>query len=560
MPILKDRAAPASVIDKARRVVTVRASWETQCNLREWAKSYGFDLGWSYSGWPQSSYDFDFHVTIVASANEVAIEDGVRSIDDLRLDPIGFEVLGDNTPTIVLDANKTLTAIREFFITTFGITPTYAEFKPHISLSYKWNGDPDIRTSAPALPDFPLCFDMLQVSRLDDAPPTLEIEKEVGDAARPRHKSMSSADRATISGTRKTTDGYLVTDARVARGGNIQDYLGSEIGEGSPNQVFKVWRPENEIFKRDSLTTFAHKPVTFGHPRVEVSPETWRQDAIGHIGSEVARDGEFVRVPLVVMDGDAIAAIEDGTREISMGYECELVMEAGTTPDGRAYDAYQKNIRINHCAIVPAGRAGPQCRIGDSAKRSNQEGKTMAKSVTIDGKTFEVADNVAAMLARGELQEALVASAKGMSDAQSALTAATARADIAEKRAADAEAKVADLEKGKLSNDQISALAAELVAVGDAAKAIAPNIDVKGKTADAIKREAVTSRLGDGVKDKDAAYVAVAFDMLTKAKNDADPLAGAIKSAADAGTIDAVAKANKDYDDYLTNSWKAKTA
>lgn len=151
-------------------------------------------------------------------------------------------------------------------------------------------------------------------------------------------KEIEFFDKVAITGTRKTADGYLVTDARVARGDNIQEYFGHEIGEGEPNQLFRVWRPEAEIFKRDSLATFAHKPVTLGHPTVEVTPETWRRDAIGHVGSEVVRDGEFVRVPLVVMDVKAIEAIEAGTREISMGYACELVIEKGTTPEVRDRD------------------------------------------------------------------------------------------------------------------------------------------------------------------------------------------------------------------------------
>lgn len=376
-------------------------------------------------------------------------------------------------------------------------------------------------------------------------------------------KVLSFADRVELGGTRRTNDGYLVTEARCARGGNIQDYRGSEIGEGKPDQVFKVYRPEDEVFKADSLASYAYKPVTWQHPDKPVTADTWRKEAVGQLGSEVVRDGEFVRVPMMIADGGAIKGIEDGTREISMGYDCELVMEAGTTPDGRAYDAYQRNIRINHCAIVPAGRAGPQCRIGDSAPRTNQqEGTTMAKSVTIDGKTFEVADNVAALISDGKIQEALVASAKGLADAQAALTTANARADVAEKLAKDTKAELDDLKAKQPTADAISKIASDLVDTIEAAKAIAPKVETKGKTADAIKSEVVVAAIGDTAKGKDAAYYAAAFDMLAKAKTDADPVAAAIKSAADAGgsTNDAVKKANDDYDAWLANSWKPKSA
>lgn len=36
-------------------------------------------------------------------------------------------------------------------------------------------------------------------------------------------------DRITVGSTRRTADGYLVADAKVARTG-VQEYLGSELG------------------------------------------------------------------------------------------------------------------------------------------------------------------------------------------------------------------------------------------------------------------------------------------------------------------------------------------
>lgn len=548
--LIADRSADkAEKIDKAPRIVMLRANYETQDKLRAWAKAEGFDLGWSRSGWPQSSYDFDFHVTIVASEAPVRIEDGVRWIDPVTIVPTGFEVMGESTPALAIEPHKTLTAIREFFVATFGMVPTYPDFKPHVSLSYKWTGEPSIAGAVPpSLPPFPLVFDMLMVARFDPKPAM------ANDAAPLARKTMIAADRSAIAGTRRTADGYLVTEARVARGGNVQDYYGHEIGEGEPNQLFKVWRPEDEIFARDSLATFAHKPVTMGHPEVGVTPDTWRQEAIGHVGSEVLRDGEFVRVPLVVMDQKAIDAIADGTREISMGYECDLVMEAGKTPDGRAYDAFQRNIRINHCAIVPSGRAGPQCRIGDSAKRSNssEEEKTMAKSVTIDGKTFEVADDIAALVSNGKLADTLIASAKALDDARTALATEKARADIAEKALADA--KAATVSDADLA-DKIAKAASDLVSVIDAAKAIAPKVDPKGKTADAIKAEVVAAALGDAAKGKDAAYMSAAFDLLAKTNDKADPVAAAITKSA-AGVSDAGTKAADAYAERMANAWK----
>lgn len=373
-------------------------------------------------------------------------------------------------------------------------------------------------------------------------------------------KILAIADRAEVAGTRKTADGYLVAEVRVARGGNVQDYYGHEIGEGAPNQLFKIWRPEDEVFKADTLSTFAHRPVTLGHPDSNVTADTWRREAVGLTGGDVVRDGEFVRVPMMIADASAIQAVEQGTREISMGYECELVMQAGITPDGRAYDGFQRNHRMNHAAIVEAGRAGHQCRIGDSAARTNQEGKTMAKSVTIDGKSFEVADNVAALLAKGEVQEALVASAKLVGDAHAELATTRARADVSEKAVADLKAEVADLKAKAVTPADVEKMAAELVEVAAIAKALVPALDAKGKPVAEIKREVVVSLLGDSDKTKDAAYIDAAFDMLKSNKVGGDKVADAVKAAATNGTNDAGKTARDEYLARQQNAWSKSAA
>lgn len=176
---------------------------------------------------------------------------------------------------------------------------------------------------------------------------------------------MHLCDRLTIDGTRRTRDGYLAVNARVARAGNVQTYLGSEVGRPDVATV-RVFRPESEVFDKDTLASFAHRPVTLGHPSSQVTADTWRSVAKGWSDGEVARDGEFVRISMLLADADAIRAVELGTRQISLGYDCELIWGDGITPTGEAYDAKQVRIRGNHVALVEAARGGPELRIGDS--------------------------------------------------------------------------------------------------------------------------------------------------------------------------------------------------
>ncbi|MGO1079684.1 DUF2213 domain-containing protein, partial [Inquilinus sp. CA228] len=176
---------------------------------------------------------------------------------------------------------------------------------------------------------------------------------------------MLITDTVTLVGDRRTTqDGYLVAAARIARTG-VQTYSGAEMGRTDLATV-RVWRPEEEVFAADALASMAHRPVTLDHPAEPVTAANWKAHSIGQVGGEVARDGDYIRVPLVLMDRAAVDAVMAGKRQLSVGYAAEIDWTPGTTPAGEAYDAVQRRIRANHLAVVDAARAGPACRIGDA--------------------------------------------------------------------------------------------------------------------------------------------------------------------------------------------------
>lgn len=188
---------------------------------------------------------------------------------------------------------------------------------------------------------------------------------------------------------RMTPDGYLVASPRVARTG-IQLYKGSEIGMtgDDANKIFKIFRPEEQVFDQDSMRSFAHKPITDDHPSVPVNSTNWRQFSRGQIGDEIARDGEFVRVPMVLMDHGLIKKVQEGKAELSVGYAADIIMDKGISPTGEAYDGYQSTIRVNHTAVVDAGRAGSSARIGDGSGdvRLDVTGYAAAMAAAVAGK------------------------------------------------------------------------------------------------------------------------------------------------------------------------------
>jgi hypothetical protein len=192
-------------------------------------------------------------------------------------------------------------------------------------------------------------------------------------------RAVPLADNDTLlDAVTKHRDGYLTCEARVARTG-VQRYRGYELGMPNREHV-TLYRPPEEVFARDSMRSMANKPITLTHPKSMVDSKSWSKVAKGFSGSEVVRDGEYVRVPLMLTDAAAVDAFENGeARELSVGYTTDIDWTAGETPDGAAYDGVQRLIRGNHHALVPVARGGESLRFGD-ADQSQGAGLTTCPS------------------------------------------------------------------------------------------------------------------------------------------------------------------------------------
>lgn len=367
--------------------------------------------------------------------------------------------------------------------------------------------------------------------------------------------TMQFTDAATLSGTRKTSDGFLVADAFVVRTG-IQLYAGKEVGLVD-RDVVRVWRPEAEVKDAKSLATFSHAPVTLGHPTEMVTVDNWAALAKGEVSTEATWDGNKIRLPLIVKDAAAIAAIESGTRELSAGYTCQLDFTDGVTPDGDAYDAIQRGIRINHLAIVTKGRAGSDCRIGDGAdtwgaspvSTADMKGSHMADTL----QTVVLGDQAAqvAVADAPKIEAFKAASAKALSDAQADHAKAIAAKDA---ELAKLQAKLDDA-TGKVLTD--AALDARVQARADLigkAKMVAKDIATTGLSDAAIRKAAVVATLGDAaIAGKSEAYIDARFDILAEDAAKGDPVAKALADVTK-GTDRASVYQKRDQD--LANAWR----
>ena len=322
------------------------------------------------------------------------------------------------------------------------------------------------------------------------------------------------------AGAQRTPQGFLKIPAAFSRTG-IQVYRradGSEIRE---------YRPESEVFSKDSLASLSLAPVTADHPGEMVTPANVKTHAIGWVSETVKRDGNKVVGHVIVADADAIAKVERGElREISLGYKARMDMTAGESDEGR-YDAIQRDIVVNHAALGPEGwgRAGPDVRLrldSDDAMSYVPEdqsavgaetfrGDSLMRKIKVNGVTFEVEDSVA---------EALEAERADAAKEKAEHEKIQARADAAEEKISKLDAELAEAKDEQRFADAVNARVALLDA---ARKVLGADADVTGS-----EREIMEAALNHDNKDlelegRSDAYVAARFDLLLEgvAKRDA---------------------------------------
>ena len=210
--------------------------------------------------------------------------------------------------------------------------------------------------------------------------------------------------KAELGPQRHTTpEGFLIcTGVPIARTGEYEYNVAEGMSPGiepGPDGTIISRREEAEVFAPAALASFEGKPVTSGHPPVdEVTPDDWRQYAVGHVTNVRRGEGDNadkVVADLVISDAAAIEAINSGLREVSCGYDVTVEqVEPGVER--------QTRIRGNHVALVDAGRAGPECAIKDS-----KGGVAMDKEVK-EGSLFswdQVKEMLGMLLGKGNATE-----------------------------------------------------------------------------------------------------------------------------------------------------------
>lgn len=304
-------------------------------------------------------------------------------------------------------------------------------------------------------------------------------------------------------------DGYLEDTPVVGR-------VGIQIYRNPNGSVRRELRPPEEVFHADSLASFKGKPITIGHPGA-VNAKNAKKHQVGTMMGAGNQDGDNVTVPIIVHADEAISQAKSGRyKQLSLGYRLELDETPGEW-NGQPYDAIQRNIRINHLALVSKARAGDVATLNldgdeefitvDNEDDNPKKGKTMQKLRLDSGLEYEAAPEV--VVAYQALKQDAEDAKVKLSDAQKEISTVTAERDTLKADSAGFEDK---LKKAREDAAQEIKARAELEV-----KAAKHGIKCDGLN-DVEVRKAVIKKLQPSMNldGQDDNYIAAAFDIATK--------------------------------------------
>ena len=162
-------------------------------------------------------------------------------------------------------------------------------------------------------------------------------------------------DSLKLDQTYYTEEGYLIDHPVVTRCG-IFEYADPDAENGIRREL----RLPEEVFSEKSLASYEGKPVVISHDAGEIDKNNVHDEQIGTILSKGYQDGNKVRCKIVIHNTDALK--DCGLRELSLGYGLTLDETPGVH-DGQKYDAIQRDIEVNHLALVGVARAGERARL-----------------------------------------------------------------------------------------------------------------------------------------------------------------------------------------------------
>lgn len=315
-----------------------------------------------------------------------------------------------------------------------------------------------------------------------------------------------------------TDEGYL-TGRAIATNVGVFPYI---MDDGSV--LYELRAPE-EVFHPDSVKTLEKALMTNNHPVVLVDAENSKELQVGFTG-DVRQDQYHLAPSITITDKDAVQDVMDGKRGLSCGYTADVVMESGNWM-GIHYDATQKNIRYNHLAIVPKGRAGDAAKLKlDSAdsvgvlridKKNSKEGSVKMAEITVNSRKYKVDNEEFVSLYQDtakELETSKTEHADALKQVNTDLAKSVAKCDQLDEENTKLKAEVEELKKNQFDTAEVDQMVKDRMALLDSAEKAGVEIKEDMSTED-IQREVVLSVFPTAKEKLDAGdetYLKARFD------------------------------------------------
>ena len=226
---------------------------------------------------------------------------------------------------------------------------------------------------------------------------------------------------ATPSMRTKDDNGVLHVALTPISKATVNPYLGKEIPFSDehgfdPEKIYYALRPADELEK--AANTFNGLPLLLEHHEINAENPA-KEWVVGSVGTDAVFEAPYLKNSMTVTDAQAIGYIEDGqAAEISCCYSYDPDFTSGefTEVDGSKvhYDLIMRNIKGNHVALVPEGRAGHDVKVADSmdaVKYSNENERrknSMMNGIPIDeflAKFMPLASDEEKQAAKAELEK-----------------------------------------------------------------------------------------------------------------------------------------------------------
>lgn len=142
-------------------------------------------------------------------------------------------------------------------------------------------------------------------------------------------------------------------------------YLGHTISdECEPNKIYKVYRPASTL--KDSVETWDNPPKPFieDHEMLGEGFAAIDDRPVQGVINNPSFENGVLYADITVYSEDLKQSIENGKKELSLGYFCKYKKERGVFK-GEVYDYVQYDMVGNHVALVDAGRCGSDVKVFD---------------------------------------------------------------------------------------------------------------------------------------------------------------------------------------------------